>query len=281
MGLSDAIAAYLAELALTGRSPRTVSLQRDILALFVRAVGGQKPIRRIKRQDIIAYLAVAEQRGLSVSYIATMGKTLRRFFGWLVESGQLKRTPMEGMRISMGPEKVTPPFTDGEYRRLLTAANTPLKRALILLLADTGLRASEVMGLGLSDLDFERSEIGVMGKGGRRRRVALNPAVQEALEDHLRSRAQVDSALWPLGWDRKTLAVTMARIGHRAGVANCHPHRFRVSWAIALKRQGVDLLVIKELGGWRSLAMVERYTRWVAGDYALEVHRQHPVAVER
>ena len=113
--VAKAIQAYLAELGLAGRSPRTVSCQTWLLQTFAKAIG-DRPIDSITRTDVTTYLGAMAARRLSQSYIGINGKTIKRFFNWAVEQGILKSNPLQGMRIGMGPDKPFAPFTDDECR---------------------------------------------------------------------------------------------------------------------------------------------------------------------
>ena len=275
--LSDAVETYLAELALIGRSPKTVKLQTDLLRLLVKGLEDGVRIGKISRRDVTSYLAGMAERGLSQSYVGTNGKVIHRFFNWAVEQGILKGNPLEGMTITMGPDKPIAPFSDDECRRLIMAADTPFRRLVILLLLDTGMRASELCSLRLQDIDLVRGEIAIQGKGGRSRKVALNERPQRALEEYLASKAQQDGLLWPEGWNRTNLTWVVDSVAHRAHVCCCHPHRFRHNWSVRLRRAGVDAIALQQLLGHSSLKMTMRYIAYCEGEHAVEVHRQHSV----
>lgn len=273
----QAVAAYLSELGLIGRSARTVDLQTRILHPFVKGVGADRSIKSISRADVTFYLGKMTTRCLSQSYIGITGKTIKRFFNWAVEQGILESNPLQGMKITMGPDKPILPFTDDECRRLIAAANTPLQRAVILLLMDSGLRASELASLRLRDIDLLSGEITVMGKGSKQRQVALNDRPRQALKEYLMSSGQHDGLLWPEGWSRTNLGTLIDSVARRAHVSGCHPHRFRHNWAVRMRRDAVDAIDLQRLLGHASLRMTLRYIAIVEGEVAVQVHKQHSV----
>ena len=118
---------------------------------------------------------------------------------------------MEPMRPPAVPEQPVDILTDDELRALLdaTRGNTFENRrdtAMLRMLIDTGLRAGELAGLAVTDLDAEQSVAIVMGKGRRGRAVPYGTKTADVLRRHLRARAQhpqaASEALW-LGKKRR------------------------------------------------------------------------------
>jgi len=175
------------------------------------------------------------------------------------------------------PWTPVPPFTQDECRRLLSAARSPLEKAVVLLLLDTGVRASELAILQLGDVNLALNELTIPGKGGKQRKLALNPRPRKALLAYFAAQAGVNGLLWPSGFDRKKLAYLLDKIGHRAGVNRVFPHRFRHTFACHLLAATGDGLALKKLLGHSSMTMVLRYTESKEGDRALEVHKKHPL----
>ena len=118
----------------------------------------------------------------------------------------------------------------------------------------------------------------IHGKGGKERHVSLNPEPRKALLEYLVSQAQVDGLVWPEGWERKRLAYLLDKLGRRAGVARCHAHLFRHTFASSFLAQTGDALALKALLGHSSMNMVVRYTAAAEAERSVEVHRQHPIA---
>lgn len=167
------------------------------------------------------------------------------------------------------------PFSRREIELLLGAVSTPLERAIVFLLLDTGLRRAELLSLNLAQLDFERGTLRVKGKGGEWRTEALNDAPKRAVLEYLSSRPQRDGLLWPEGFGIDQIRKLLDRLGDRAGVCRVHPHRFRHTFACNALRAGMDVLALKALLGHSSLQMVEYYVGMLESERALEEHRRH------
>jgi integrase/recombinase XerD len=131
--------------------------------------------------------------------------------------------------------------------RQVTANERPTAdrdRAIILLLLDTGLRASELCGVKFGDINLTANSIKVLGKGhasreqlvyfGKRTSKALwkllTPRLKDAKSEDLVFTVGLDDDLRPM--TRDVLRRLLVRVGERAGVANVYPHRFRHTFAI-------------------------------------------------
>jgi site-specific recombinase XerD len=150
----------------------------------------------------------------------------------------------------------------------------PLERLILQTTYACGLRASEVLGLRVRDIDSSRMLLWVRhGKGDRDRCVPLSPALLEALRAHWR---QLRPTTWlfpgrtPTG--QRSLGA-LQRVCHRAVVAAGFPkkvslHTLRHSYATHLLEAGVDLLTIQRLLGHRDLQTTARYLHLTAPQLA-------------
>ncbi len=66
----------------------------------------------------------------------------------------------------------------------------------------------------------------------------------------------------------------LARLGERAGVAHCHPHTFRRTFALWSLRAGMNIYALQRLMGHTDLTMLRRYLALVETDLA-QAHREH------
>lgn len=161
-----------------------------------------------------------------------------------------------------------------QVTRLLTSCkrSTVVGRrdyAMLTLLARLGLRACEVARLELGDLDWQRGEIVIRGKGDRQERLPLPTDVGEALSDYiLRGRPRVEcrrlfiSVQAPLG------ALGSAAVGEvvrqacdRAGMARVGAHRLRHTLATELLRAGASLPDVGQILRHRSLSTTAIYAK--------------------
>jgi integrase/recombinase XerD len=131
-----------------------------------------------------------------------------------------------------------------------------------MLLVDTGIRASELCRLAVSDLDLKNQRLLFMGKGNKERYLPIAARTRQALWRYLASRDEpkptaplfLSSTQRPL--DRTGLQKLVGRLGERAGVRNVHPHRFRHTFAITFLRNGSTVFALQRILGHSSLALV-------------------------
>ncbi|MFN9440109.1 MAG: tyrosine-type recombinase/integrase, partial [Brevundimonas sp.] len=137
--------------------------------------------------------------------------------------------------------------------------------AMVELLYGSGLRAAELVGLDVDDVDPERGRVLVRrGKGGRSRSVPLGDAAAGALDAWLERRGREAGALFvnPRGGrlTTRTLQRVVEAFGRREGVGDVHPHALRHSFATHLLGAGADLRSLQELLGHASLSTTQKYT---------------------
>ena len=151
-------------------------------------------------------------------------------------------------------------------------------QAIIKLLVDTGVRASELCALRIRDLDMTNLRVKVMGKGSKERLLAINARTAQAIWRYLATREDrrpVDPLFATRSGqllDRHNLRHMLKRSGERAGVSGVTVHRFRHTFAIQFLRNGGNMEALKEMLGHSTFEMVERYLHIVQADID-NVHR--------
>lgn len=226
--------------------------------------------------------------GLSPYTIRGYVRALSAFFAWSEREGLLARNPMTNVQWPKTPQSIKPVFSDDEIQRLVKAcdAYSPAlaarNRALIFLLLDTGVRAGELCGLTLDRLDEDYRRAHVTGKGMKDRFVVMgvetrnalwkyitvyrNPHQREAQEVFLTARGQ------PL--DTETLGLILRRLGERAEVADCHPHKWRHTAAtLFYKNSNGNLFLTQQMLGHQSPVTTRIYAKTFTADLE-RVHAQ-------
>ena len=284
-------------------SPHTVAAYvRDVsaLAAFVRERRGRAAsIDDIDKLLLRSFLGELS-RTVSPPTIGRKLASVRTFFGWLERESVVRKNPAAALASPKLRRKL-PLFLSadaaGEVMRVpLDAAVSQAERvrdaAMLEVLYGSGLRVSELVGLDLDHVAFERDELRVLGKGKKERLVPLGGKAREAILAYLGSRpelrnertgAQDPRALF-LGRRGTRLGVRRVQtLVHRygalgAGRSDLHPHALRHSCATHLLEGGADLRAIQELLGHSSLATTQRYTH-VSLDQLMRVYdRAHPLA---
>lgn len=254
VSLSAALDAWLADLLLAGRSPRTVRTYRSLLSPLTT----DAPAYDLTPDRCRAWLA--SRMSQSAATVHTAGAALRSFGAYCVERGWLAQNPMAGVPL---PHPKPPPhryLSRDELARIWHACNTDGQRLIVCLLL-SGLRASELLAIKPRDVDRERLTLTVLGKGGKIRTVPLDPRT---------------AALMPVSGQKVvhmsygSLRTIIERLGRRAGVPGLHAHLFRHTFASQWLLSGGDASTLQTLGGWSGDEMIRtRYARSVIEEAAL------------
>ncbi|HZT41462.1 MAG TPA: tyrosine-type recombinase/integrase [Chthonomonadaceae bacterium] len=209
---------------------------------------------------------------------------LRTFFRWIVSEDGLEISPMERIPVPTARADQVQPFTPGQVDALLYAAKQSKyphrNQAIIYLLLDTGLRASELCALKREDVDFQAKHCSVLGKGNKRRIVPFGKTAAKALWNYLKAEpCDPDDPLFlsergdPL--TRSGLRLLFVRLGRVAGItaARCSPHTFRHTFAVEFLRAGGNVFTLQQILGHTTLSMTNRYVALAQADIENQ-HRQ-------
>jgi len=157
-------------------------------------------------------------------------------------------------------------------------------RAILELLYDTGIRASELTNLDLSDIDLKEKLLLVYGKGGKERILPLTRKACETLVGYLDEVRGYEEGAFFLSKSRKRLGQRdLQRVVKRyiSSVATLHqmsPHTLRHTFATHLLNRGADLRAVQELLGHESLSTTQIYTHLSIAKLKEEYKRAHPRA---
>ncbi len=285
--LDDHIATYLAAIEVEGKTKNTQASYANSLADF-RKVGRGLELPDLAEEyavsHVYAFLSELRRRGYSAPYQHRRHREVKACFSWFKRMGIVQENAFAKVPLVKRPMVIKPPFAPAEVQALLDAQDGETysgarNYALLLFLLDGGVRASECVGLQLSDIDWERSRAFIRhGKGEKQRWVGFGNRTDAALCEYVgRFRGEEDGALFQTtaGEDMRgphTLDVLLTRIGVTAGVPKVHPHRFRHTFATWAIESGAREIDVQMLLGHSDLTMTHRYARTYTSEQAVRAH---------
>jgi integrase/recombinase XerD len=302
-----------------GLSPNTLRNYRNSFAKLADFLGTDRPLAEIDRDTLLAFFEYLQKeyetepagiarRGkmrLSPKSILNIHTDLSALWAWAAAEGYAPANIVRTIQPPHAQAPVIETFTQADVELLLMACDRARAwktaphiraarfmavrdRAIILTLLDCGLRASELCGVCLEDLNMGASSLLVLGKGRKEREVFFGKRTGRALwklaTERVGEGAGEKDPLFVVGageltrpLSRSVLHHLLKRIGARAGVPNVYPHRFRHTFAINYMRNGGDLFTLQAMLGHSDLEMVRRYARIAQVDVAQAQQKASPV----
>ncbi|MGH3628102.1 MAG: tyrosine-type recombinase/integrase [Mycobacterium sp.] len=264
------------------KSPQTIKSYGDAVRGFLRWCEEHGHSPALDRELMKGFVADLLDGGAEPATARSRQLGVRRFSAWLAEEGEIDDDPLLGLKAPKLDTKVTDSLTDEELRRLLKACAGKEFRdrrdeAIVRLMAETGMRAGELLGLTVADVELVRGLVTVRrGKGGKGRIAPFGPQTARAIDRYLRVRRTHRLADTPALWlgDRgKELAYyglrnTLQYRAEVAGLKDFHPHLMRHTAASRWLAAGGSEGGLMAVAGWSTRDMLDRYTRATAAERA-------------
>lgn len=266
MLFSDVVKQFLEERVAMRYSPYTIRDYKVTFMKFIRHFG-DKEIGEIEKRHIIQFLG--SQTQVCAKTLRNYHADLSALWQWAVKEGFCNTNPIRQIKAPIPERKSIAPLTKTEILALLEIArqssHPKRNQLLILMLIDTGMRASELCNIRLGDINWVTRHVIVIGKGKKERLIPFSAETAEFLRDYLstRTKSVPSQPLFttnngtPL--DRCGLRNILSELGRQAGISKVHPHRFRHTFAIEFLRNGGNIYSLQKILGHSTLDMVKRY----------------------
>lgn len=274
-----------------GLAANTLESYRRDLGQLRRFLKGLEP-REVTLDGLRAYLDHLRAGGLSNRSMARQVTTIRGFFGFLVEEGEIRANPAE-LLVAPKIGAALPKYLDrASVDRLLESPgqDTPLwprDRAMLDLLYATGLRVSELIKLRVSDLDELEGTVRVIGKGNKQRLVPVGRAALASIEQYrveqrpvlLKGRVSPYLFVTARGTAMTRQAFWKLLRGHGKSVGifrKLSPHVLRHTFATHLLEGGADLRSVQTMLGHADIGTTQIYTHVMRSRLRQTVEQHHP-----
>ena len=272
----------------------------DLLNLFTHLDRlGVASLDEVDLRSLRSWLAKQHTLGHARTTLQRRAAAARVFFAWAQESGHVTTDPAANLR-SPKTTRVLPPtlerttaaqmFDKAVAKARETGGPVAARDVAVLeVLYSTGVRVSELCGLNLNDLDWERRVVRVFGKGSKERTVPLGAPAVRAIDAWLASARselttdQSGQAMFIGERGRRIDPRVVRRIVHRSlrmteGSPDLGPHGLRHAMATHLLEGGADLRSVQEILGHASLATTQIYTHVTNERLRSAFEQAHPRA---
>jgi integrase len=275
---------------MAGRSASTIKKTQDSLRLLERLCGS-RVIGAVDRGFIMAFRSKRLEGGVAAATVNKDLREIRSALSYAVDAGLLRANPLlrwKGLMLRE-PEKQVRVVEEGEFAKLVKACKNPALRCLLVVAYRQGLRRNELVNLRWAAVDLERCilhvvnvpEAGELTKSRKNRSLPMHPGVREALtalwaeapkrvDDGQVGPASPHVFTWPDGQPFKPDWITHWFNGlvKHARIGYCSIHDLRRSFSTICQRAGIDRNIVKDMGGWSSVGVVEKhYTGDVSAVY--------------
>lgn len=304
MGLKEAILRFLEYCELDRNlSIRTVRMYGYYLEFFEGWMAQQKPITSVEEindetiRNFRLYLSHS-YKNPHKGYLSRQSQgyfliALRSFFKFLIKQ-KLKVIAPEMIELGKQKEREIKFLLPEELKRIFDSVDTSEEpglrdRAILEVLFSTGLRVSELTSLNKEDINIERGEFSVLGKGRKVRVVFLSDNAKKRLGEYLDKRTDPYSPLFirysgpkpeeGLTPEKMRLSVRSVerlvdKYRKQAGIVkHFSPHALRHSFATDLLQHGADLRSVQEMLGHKNVATTQVYTH-VTNPRLREIHQK-------
>ena len=290
--MQDYINKYLAHIEHNRNfSPQTLRAYRNDLhqyLSFLTAEGCSNlgDVTRLLLRKFLAFLK--KNQDYSKTTVARKLASIRSLYKFLCREGILELNPVENVRSPKLDRNLPGFMSINETETLLNTPNLSAlsgarDSAIMETLYSTGMRVSELIGINVTDVDFDKGLVKVKGKGKKERLLPIGNHALHAIQLYRNKRGSDKQALFLNNrggrLTERSVARMLEKYVKKAGInLNVSPHTFRHSFATHLLDRGADLRSVQELLGHANLSTTQIYTHITTERLRQVYDKAHPRA---
>ena len=249
---------------LEGCSEKTIRYYRQTIACALETL--DLPVLHVTTEHLRGYLSDYQTtHTCSKLNLDNIRRILSSFFAWLEDENYILKSPVRRIHKIRTERPVKETYSDEALEQMRDHCGCVRDLAIIDLLASTGMRVGELVGLNRADIDFENRECVVFGKGAKERPAYFDARTKIHLRNYLQGRADDNPALFvTLAAPHARLQISgveirLHRLGVRLGLPRVHPHKFRRTLATRAIDKGMPVEQVQKLLGHAKIDTTMEY----------------------
>ena len=264
MNNRELLSAFVNAKRIEGCSEKTLKYYQSTINKMLSDT--DKHITHITTDDLREYLAEYQRaNSCSKGNIDNIRRILSSFFAWLEDEDYILKSPVRRIHKIKSAKTVKETYTDEALERMRDNCGNLRDLAIIDMLASTGMRVGELVGLNIADVDFENRECVVFGKGSKERPVYFDARTKIHLRNYLETRTDENPALFvSLLKPNERLKISgveirLRNLGRMLGITKVHPHKFRRTLATRAIDKGMPIEQVQKLLGHSKIDTTMQY----------------------
>lgn len=257
----DYLEAFINAKFIEGRTNKTLKRYDYIIKRMLNLLN-------VNEQDITVYhlrkyFTMQKEKGISERTLNGERCIFSSYFGWLFNEHLISSNPTSNLNPIKYTKKVRKPFNEVEIERMKEVCENTRDKAIISFLLSSGCRVNELCQLNKSDINLEKKECVVLGKGNKERTCYINEITVMLLSRYFEERTDNLPALFVgKGTERikpQGIRKMLKKIEQLSGVENVHPHRFRRTLATTLINHGMPIQEVAHILGHEKIDTTMEY----------------------
>lgn len=237
---------------------------------------GEDSIANAKQVAIRSWMAVLRDGGMQPRSLHRKLSALKSFFKYMIRQGKLSENPAATLTAPKMNKRLPVFVAEPAMQELFSGIQFPegwegvLHATIMKLFYATGMRLSELVHLKISQIDFSKQSIKILGKGNKERVIPFTTELAQTLQYYLKERTNCEGAgaspycfITAAGTQIQPRSIQYFVKKYLSQVTTLErksPHVLRHSFATHLMNNGADLNAVKSLLGHSSLASTQVYT---------------------
>lgn len=265
--------------------------KRDLLDFYEYIKKNNFDYKNISRNSLRGFLIELREKGLDKRSISRKISSIRSFYKFLLKDGAIEKNPLVSLELPKIDKKLPTFLTEEEVIKLINAPDEKTligfrDKLILIFLYSTGMRVSEIVSLKVSQLDLNKGEVIITGKGKKDRVIFLTEELKELINEYLNRRKKNSNVLFinrngkPL--TDKGIRLLVEKYAKKVvPYKKVTPHTLRHTFATHLLTNGADLRVVQELLGHTKLSTTQIYTHLTKENLKKIYDNFHPHSKEK